>query len=371
MKRIAMIVTMATTLACADYPYTPCFLLPPDACGGETGGEDGLYCGPPDATGRWRCVLNDANDLRVEKAIADGLLVPWTDQGTCPHRGREWDTLRRVDPVNNGATPLRAAECSDTPIPKLLYFSICLPDQAVWSSGKPNGAIGPIDDDEWSPNCTALDPYAVIYEYLYATPCAGGVTCLGFDDECACKCDDDSDCGLMQDWLEAQYFGEDQDGLIPGGWESACTGYPWVWDQYAYGSGSYVGTSCEWNMPGPKPGEVPQPLQDVIDEITCVRSTCTIGEHVLDDLIASPGLIAGSSTLALGRVAIEIGQCNHVCAVLGLRAGDKILAIGRRARDPTDLSAWAQAYDELLTGRTEATIATRTHSYVLTLVLEN
>lgn len=124
-------------------------------------------------------------------------------------------------------------------------------------------------------------------------------------------------------------------------------------------------------MPGPKPDEVPQPLQDVIDEITCVRSTCTIGEHVLDDLIASPGLIAGSSTLALGRAAIEIGQCNHVCAVLGLRAGDKILAIGRRARDPTDLSAWAQAYDELLTGRTEATIATRTHSYVLTLVLEN
>jgi hypothetical protein len=124
-------------------------------------------------------------------------------------------------------------------------------------------------------------------------------------------------------------------------------------------------------MPGPMPGDVPQPLQDVIDDITCAGSTCTIGEHVIDDLIASPGLIAGSSTIAFGRAAIEIDQCNHVCAVLGLHAGDHILAIGRTAGDPTDLAAWARAYDELLAGRTEATITTKTHTYTLTLTLEN
>jgi hypothetical protein len=335
----------------------------------ETGGDEGLYCSAPLPNGRWHCLLNDPSDFRVKKAIDDGLLVPWTEEGSCPHHGREWDTLRRVDPVVNAAPPLRAAECSDTPLQVTYHFSICLPDKAVWSSGHPNGAIGMAGGDPWSTNCTTPEPYLYTHDYVLAVPCARGVTCLGFDTECACKCEEPWDCGAMQDYLET-YYGEDQYGLIPGGWESACTGYPWEWDQWAYGVGSYQGTSCEWNMPGPMPGDVPQPLQDIIDDITCVESTCTLAETLIDDVLASPGLVAGSSIIAFDRAAIEIGECNHVCTALGLVAGDRIVALGLTAQDPTDPAAWMRAHDELFAGRTEATIATDTHVYVLTLVLE-
>jgi hypothetical protein len=195
------------------------------------------------------------------------------------------------------------------------------------------------------------------------------VSCLGLDEYCGCKCEDSSVCWGLQDFLETYYYGEDEDGLIPGGWESACTGYPWAWDQWAYGVGSYVGTTCEWNMPPPMPGDVPQFLEDALDGITCDHRSCSITEDVIDELLASPGTVFGSSVVTIAGDGLEIVTCEHVCRELNLEAGDRIVGVGLGDRSPLDPSAWLLALDELLDGGTRATVVhgTRTRTKTITL----
>jgi hypothetical protein len=175
----------------------------------------------------------------------------------------------------------------------------------------------------------------------------------------------------MQTYLEDNYFGEDADGLIPGGWESACTGYPWRWDQFAYGVGSYVGTSCEWNMPPPMPGDIPGALFKAIEAIDCKRGMCTVPEHRLDEILASPGLVFGSSAVTMGPDVIEIVACEHICKELGLHVGDRIVDVGLGRLSPTDPSAWLRAYDELLERGTQATIHTERRVWTLKIAVRN
>lgn len=368
----SLLLTLGLLTACGLSDFQWCF--DPDDCASETGGEDGdMYCTAPLANGRWYCLRNPQHDPRVKQAIEIGLLVPWTDVGSCPHEGREWDALQQLDPIDSLAPTLRAVECSHEPIPEGDGFSICLPEQSGWAPAVGmRGAIGAGTGDVWSTSCGTLQDYALVYDYAHYVPCTYGVSCAGFADECSCKCGNDLDCGPVQNFLEDYYFGEDADGLIPYGWESTCTGLPWAWDQWAYGGvGGYTGTVCEWNGVDPGPGDMPLQLAKLIDDITCIGSTCTVPAHAIEDVLASPGLVAGSSSVALGHEAVEINACNHVCTALGLHVGDRIAQLGLVDHSPLDPSAWVKAYDELLDGRTQATIVTATHSYTLTLILEN
>jgi hypothetical protein len=118
----------------------------------ETGGEEGeLYCGPPRQDGTWVCVKNSQWDTRVKLAIQTGTLVPWTDVGSCPHKGREWDALQKVDPIVHYGPPLRAVECSWSPFKSTRDF-ICLSDRDAWGFGFPIGAIG-VPDGSATSNC--------------------------------------------------------------------------------------------------------------------------------------------------------------------------------------------------------------------------
>lgn len=375
MKRAIYIAALSLS-ACGYTGFEFCW-IECDETGGDA--EDGeLYCGPPLADGTWRCLDAPQHDSRVKAAIESGAFVPFTDAGSCPNRGREWDTLREVDTVVSPVSPLRAVECSDTPITQAPGgFSLCFPEIAAWAPEWPDGAVALPGNDQWASNCAAIGSYAFLYDYAYGVPCALGVTCLGFDDRCTCKCESESDCGTVQTFLETYYLGEDEYGLIPGGWESTCTGVPWEWDQWAYGDGGYVGTACEWNGENPGTGNVPQPLEILVADLDCLPATgglgasCSIPEHALDHVLASPGLIAGSSSASLVRGAVQIDECNHLCSALGLQSGDVIESIGFGRGSPLDPAAWLAAHDELLqSGTTQAAVSRGSQIGFVTIAIE-
>jgi len=193
----------------------------------------------------------------VQSLIDSGEFVPHS-LGTCDQPGREWDAFVRAFPIDDGIGPrLRAACCADMGCDGLNVnvsgFGLCMPGPQTWDAGGTVGAIG-FGPAQWSPECDELTPYAFAHDYDMVFSCQG-VSCLDFREECGCSCDQGS-CSALQNQLETDY------GVLEEVWELACTGYPWVWDRFAFGDGGWVGDSCQFNQPDPEPGTIPDPFTE-------------------------------------------------------------------------------------------------------------
>ncbi len=326
-------------------------------CFDDTGdGADGppLDCDPkdPEPGCYWcdelgNCLLESPHSNRVKKLIHDGLFVPGY-MGPCEHPQNTWEpfALFEVD------WPLKAACCEDMGCQGAgnddPSFEICMPEVAAWNFDGLVGAIAPLGD--WGhAQCHAVPPLAYVYDYLYAVHC-GAVVCENWRTDCACKCEDSSTCWAFDDALEAEYFGED--ALTDAGWESACTGVPYHFDPMAFGSGGWLGGSCEFNQPEPGPnplGSEPTPpeLLRVLSQVHCARESCSLTLDTLTYILSNPGMLA-SSDVALTTGGIEFTRCNDLCEVAGLSEGSIVVGVGRSGSAPLEAASWSMAYEEFV-----------------------
>jgi hypothetical protein len=341
-----IVVTTAATLVVL-LVVPACFILGESGLlEGETGGEPNEYW----CTAAGQCLLaHPFYSPRVSQLIDDGRFHPHS-LGTCEEPSQVWEAFAEPHNPWNAAPPLQAACCPEMGCKgdesHDLTFAICYPETNVWHLDGLVGAIAPLD--AWGvPQCDDVAPLGFAYDYLYAVPCTSGVACEQFDTACGCTCDDAADCGVIDDQLELDYFGVD--ALTDAGWEGDCTGQPWVWDNFAYGSGGWIGSTCEFNQP--QPGEIPQELRELIDDIACFGDTCDMPAQLIDDVLANSWTLVGSE-LALNDRGVEFVECMGLCAALGGSTGSTVVTIGNEYGDPTQPADLRAALDELRRGST-------------------
>jgi hypothetical protein len=341
-KRCAVLALMlATCLAGCSY-YEGFFGVD------ETGDDPDPYWCQADG----RCLLADPDSDYVQSLIDSGRFHPHS-LGTCEEPLETWQPFATfADPWDGHQ--LEAACCADMGCIGAnnsdRTFAICYPEDG-WDLDGLIGAIAPLD--AWGvPQCGDVPPLGFAWDYVYAVPCNKGVACEEFDMECGCTCskyDNQDQCAALDQHLADTYFGEDN--WYNGPWESSCTGVPYDWDNFAYGTGGYIGGSCEFNQPGP--GDVPDELDDIIDDIDCTTGSCSVPADTLEELLAHVGALASSAEVELevGRRGIPRGvrltTCEAVCIALGGQAGMTITALGNDYGDPLMPSSAAAALAEL------------------------
>jgi hypothetical protein len=315
---------------------------PPSDCD-ETDPEPGCYwC---DELGY--CLLESPTSDRVKTLIHEGQFVPHS-MGTCEEPQNTWEPFALFE----SDWQMEAACCEDMGCEGKgsldPSFEICMPEIPAWDFDGLVGAIAPLD--AWgTAQCDEVPPLAFMYDYLYAVHCHA-VACEEWRTDCACKCDDSGACWDFDDALEDSYF--EADALIDAGWESACTGVPYRWNQWAYGEGGWVGGSCEFNQPWPSQfpsGSEPAPdeLLKVLSQVDCVRGSCSLTLGTFNHIVANVGILA-SSDVALTRRGIEITRCNDLCDVVGLSAGSMVIGVGRSGSAPLEIASWSMAHEEFI-----------------------
>ncbi len=323
---------------------------------GDGGHDNDLYCNE-----RMNCVRTWKLDPRIEQAINEGVLVPYIDDGSCNTPEREWDCLHRIDPILGPVEPLRCASCPEMiggysgHTTNVEAFSLCWPEMAAWSLAGAQGAIAAPGAPAWAPDCSSLEPFAFSYDYVVTMPCNFGAACMGLDTECGCKCGElvnEAAWDACDDIAEAM-------GLADNNyWSLMCTGYPWIWDEFAFGKGGWVGTTCQFNAEGPEPGDPPMPFEQLppADFISCTitgtDALCLIDDDLFGMLVGSPNLLFTGASFSPERTgAVEIEQCDvgSVCHALGLGVGQQIVAVGTGSGSPLDPAEITSALRELTT----------------------
>lgn len=326
--------------------------------GSETGGvepESGnLVC-----TFDGKCLLNrSVDDPIVQQAIELGMFAPYTEFGSCPDPVWRWAALGQFYPtipayLNDEWSyfPI-GAYCPNmdntggyqgpTGLPSpASSFPICWPETAAWFPVWEQGAVARPGPTIKSAECDWLPDYGWLYSWDYAMDCSE-VYCIGFDDECACRCTGDTTCTTIEKALEAKH------GELG---ELICQGYPYR--PPTWSGGSWMPSSCVWNnWSPPQPAQPlgrPLHLLDLVAEVSCtgVRSRgqvdCALGAD-LRGRLESPDaytLLDSGVRWHLEGHSVVLDEVNpaSVLGHIGLVTGDAVVVDADTLEAALDMAA--------------------------------
>jgi hypothetical protein len=274
-------------------------------------------------------ILSEFGEVPFSYAVEDCGPIPESEQWDC---FAELDLLSASNPVRCGYCP-NYSETTDEPY-------VCWRAPSEWVVAILGGHVTNTFCDDIEP------PIGSDVGYTLPMDCLDGMSCLGGDNRCSCKCrnEDGEDIGhvyasdFISRWWEP-YLLPDVPPLVEGiGYpvEATCTGEPLVWKyENGFQSGQWVGTTIEldgFDPVYPPNGELwHTPAWELVSGLVETHRGFDVSAEFAATATTYPHeLQYGAHVRLVGykhRPALLVDACEpgSICAHVGLEVGDTLV----------------------------------------------